>query len=577
MPNAKKRSADLVLRDPTVPMPMRLKMLKQYCLHGEAETEEVLKVVLESASMASAGEQAVAKMNALAEMIDQLEQGPLRCATFDRLDHSERFGPRAQVILPDGGLAYCVVPDEKLVDALRCGDTVWLDAQCRALLFHQPDAVALGEEAQFERRLPDGNVEVSLGEIGRLVCRPTARLRDQMERGEAEPGSTLVVCQRRLLAFYALPPEEGMSHLRFLSSEPVPDVVVERDVGAPPAFIADLSAHVHREMTDPELGRRYRLRRSRLTLATGVAGSGKTHAIKALCRKMYEVISEVTGVPLADLPQRVLQLRASEVLSKWVGGSDRRIARFFDEVEQVADEIFEAPDGRRWQLPVLVIAEEIDALARQRGEDAIHDRIQTTLLTRLDPAHELYRDRIVLVVCTSNVPSLLDVAFVRRAGGTVETFGRLSRRSFRAVLAKQLRDRPLWGGEGAERRLIADLTAWLFAPNASDAGQVEITYVGQPNPVVKHRRDFLTAGLVDRAVQQACSEACDAEWRGSGRPGIDTETLMRAIDAQVQNIVGQLAPGNCDQYLTLPDAVRVGTVRRLEQPAVLPIELERAS
>jgi hypothetical protein len=52
---------------------------------------------------------------------------------------------------------------------------------------------------------------------------------------------------------------------------------------------------------------------------------------------------------------------------------------------------------------------------------------------------------------------------------------------------------------------------------------------------------------------------------------------MRAIDAQVQNIVGQLAPGNCDQYLTLPDAVRVGTVRRLEQPAVLPIELERAS
>jgi hypothetical protein len=122
---------------------------------------------------------------------------------------------------------------------------------------------------------------------------------------------------------------------------------------------------------------------------------------------------------------------------------------------------------------------------------------------------------------------------------------------------------------------VADLTAWLFAPNGHDAGQVEITFVGQPNPVVKHRRDFLTGGLVDRAVQEATRGACDQEWRGAEDPGLSTERLMGAIDAQVRHIVDQLTPGNCEQYLTLPDAMHVGTVRRIPESPVLPIDLER--
>jgi hypothetical protein len=276
----------------------------------------------------------------------------------------------------------------------------------------------------------------------------------------------------------------------------------------------------------------------------------------------------------------VLQLRSADVLSKWVGESDRNIARFFDEVEQIAGETFETPDGRVFELPVLVVAEEIDALARQRGSDAIHDRIQATLLTSLDPARSLFRDRLVLVLCTTNAPGLVDAAFRRRAGGTVSRFERMDRFTFRAVLQKHLRGRPFRRANGTseeeqQRRIVADLTAWLFAPNGSDPGQVEITFVGQPNPVIKHRRDFLTGGLVDRAIQEASLEACEQEWRGAEEPGLSMERVMCAVDAQVRHIVDQLTPGNCEQYLTLPDAMRVGTVRRLPQAPVLPIQLER--
>jgi ATP-dependent 26S proteasome regulatory subunit len=569
-----------MLTDSSKPMKMRVQLLRQVCSAEEEIAELMLIGVLEAAAKGSAEQQYEAKIEELAQLLQQLQEGPMRSATFDRLIESEVLGRRAQVILQDGTLAFCALPDAKLVDAMRCGDTVWLDAQARAVLFHQPEPVTRGEQGRLERRLPGGDVEVSMSEMNSLVCRASARLSEQLDRGEASPGSKLVACPRRMIAFHALPPLDGLSHMRFLSREPVPDVTVERDIGAPPAFIEDLASHVERELTNPDLGRRYGLRRARMHLLTGVPGSGKTLSIQALWNRIYQIMADYTGVSIEDLPQRVLQLRASDVLSKWVGDSDRNIARFFDEVEQIAGETFETPDGRVVELPVLVICEEIDALARQRGSDAIYDRIQATLLTALDPARGLFRDRLVLVVCTTNAPGLVDAAFRRRAGGTVSHFGRLDRSAFRAVLHKHLNGRPFRGQNGASndawrRRMVAELTAWLFSPNGNDAGQVEITFVGQPNPVLKHRRDFLTGGLVDRAVQQATRGACDDEWRGTEEPGLSSGQLMCALDAQVRDIVDQLTPANCEHYLTLPDAMRVGTVRRIAQAPVLPIELER--
>ena len=156
----------------------------------------------------------------------------------------------------------------------------------------------------------------------------------------------------------------------------------------------------------------------------------------------------------------------------------------------------------------------------------------------------------------------------------------MDRFAFRAVIQKHLRGKPFRRENGdsedaALRRVVADLTAWLYAPNGSDPGQVEISFVGQPNPVVKHRRDFLTGGLIDRAINQASRDACQEEWLGAEECGLSTERLICALDSQVRHIVDQLTPGNCEQYLALPDAMRVGTVRRIPQAPVLPIELER--
>lgn len=570
-----------MLLDPAVPIEVRHQLLHQVCNEPSPEGQAIVTRLLEAATAASTEAEYREKKKECDELLSALEEGPLRHATFDRMLQRKGSVLRAQVLTSEGGLASATVLDETLADRARCGDPVWLDARGNALVFHEVDQTIVGEEARLERWLPGGQVQVSVGELGRSLCRPAGQLLEQRECGEAEPGSTLIVCPRRLIAFCALPREDGLGHFQYLSHEPLPDVIVERDIGAPPAFIEHFTRHMERELLEPAIGRRYRLRRALLLLLEGVPGSGKTLAIDGFANRMMTTTAELIGVPVEALPSRIMRLQSSKVLDKWVGSSDRAIARFFEEAEELAALKFQAPDGREWELPLLVICEEIDALARARGGDPVYDRIETNLLTRLDPARAVFRDRLVFVMCTTNTPQLVDSAFIRRAGGTIAHFGRLGRRSFRAVLEKHLALRPFRGDGGSEDQArtqsIDDLQAVLFGPNAAESGQVEILFTGQVSGVVKHQRDFLTAGLVDRAVQQASAESCDAEWFGGEEPGLTHAGLRKSIDAQVRHIVELLTPHNCGEYLELPDGARVSSVRRIDRPAVLPFELERAS
>lgn len=572
---SQKKQIRRVLTDQEAPLEARRELLKQVVA---SEDPVLLDLVLNDVAASTGEDRYAAQRKELAELLKQLQEGPLRSATFLRIGDAGPLGRRALVMLPDGTPASCVVPEAAMAEAMRCGDTVWLEAQGRAVLFHERETGRAGEVARIERRLPDGDLEVSLGEIGRFVCRTSAELDEQLERGEAGPGSSVLACPRRMIAFRALPPENGVGNLRYLSRRPVPDVVIERDIGAPPAYLSLFADHLRRELARPELGARYRIRRSLFQLLIGVAGTGKTLSVQGFWNLMYTVVSEHVGVPVDALPQRVVHLDAASVLSKWLGSSDRNLARFFEEIRQLAAQPFEGPDGRVHELPVLVICEEIDALARERGEDGIHDRIMTGLLAGLDPEQSVFRESLVFVVCTTNVPHLVDAAALRRMGGGIEYFRRLERRSFRAVLAKQLAGRPFAEGNDASvrTRAVADLATWLYAPG-NDAGQVELTYVGEARAIVRYRRDFLTPALVDRAVQQACREACQAEWTGAGPGGLTTAALVKALDRQVRNVVEQLQPRSCHHHLTLPDGARVASVRRIDPPAVLPLELERAS
>jgi ATP-dependent 26S proteasome regulatory subunit len=570
------------LTDASLPLEHRMHMTAHLCMDPSPPSMAAMDQLFTLAAKNNGEAIYEKKIRELNTLIGELQAGPLRSAMFLQMLPPDGHGPvpRARAALEDGGTVYPVVPNAELAESLRRGELVLLDAQAKALLGRDACGIAIGEEARFERRLDELRVEVVLRDHEPYVFLLSADLTEQLGSAEIPPGSRFLVDTRRRIAVDYIPPADGLSHFWYLVREPVPDVVAGRDIGCPPAYIDELVDHIRMCMLHPEIGAWYKLRAAQTKLLQGVSGSGKTLSIYAFWRKMYEVMSEVTGISIEELPPRVLRLRTSDVYIKWFGDSERRLARFFNEVEQLADQPIVGADGVEYRAPVLAICEEFDALGRARGTgEPIGERVQATALERLDVNSPRLKDRLVVVLATTNVPHLVDPALVRRVGGTTESFGRLNRRGFMAVLEKHLRGLKLRADHGeqaqAERRALYEVTDWLFSRNGDDPGQVEISYVGSTTADVRYRRDLMTGALVDRAVQEAAREACRAEFHGCDDPGVTTKMLIDCLQRQIRSIVEQLNLYNIHNYVTIPDGARVGTVRRLDQPTVLPYELER--
>src|SRR5262249_10043954 len=159
------------LFDASVPFEHRKRLLAHVCSDDNPECAAIAQAVLQAAAAGSQDERKEAAIQQLNEMIQAMEAGPLRYATFLRLLPPRNGVTRAHVVLQDGTGAYTVVIDEALAAALRCGDTVVLEAQARALLFHDPDRPDTGEEARLERRVDRQRVQVSLRDHDRYIFR----------------------------------------------------------------------------------------------------------------------------------------------------------------------------------------------------------------------------------------------------------------------------------------------------------------------------------------------------------------------------------------------------------------------
>ncbi|MEM1541181.1 MAG: CDC48 family AAA ATPase [Ignisphaera sp.] len=93
-----------------------------------------------------------------------------------------------------------------------------------------------------------------------------------------------------------------------------------------------------------------------------------------------------------------IAVKGPEVLSKWVGESEKAIREIFRRARRAA--------------PALIFFDEIDAIAAMRGHDVsgVTDRIVNQLLTEMDGIEPL---RGVVVIGATNRPDLLDPALLR--------------------------------------------------------------------------------------------------------------------------------------------------------------------
>ena len=118
-------------------------------------------------------------------------------------------------------------------------------------------------------------------------------------------------------------------------------------------------------------------------LLYGPPGTGKTLLAKAVA---------------TESEANFIAIRGPEVLSKWVGESEKNIREIFRKARQAA--------------PTVVFIDEIDAIAPRRGTDVnrVTDRLINQLLTEMDGIQE---NSGVVVIAATNRPDIIDPALLR--------------------------------------------------------------------------------------------------------------------------------------------------------------------
>ncbi|MDG4806517.1 AAA family ATPase [Micromonospora sp. WMMD1120] len=156
------------------------------------------------------------------------------------------------------------------------------------------------------------------------------------------------------------------------------------DVGGLDEVKQTLTESVLWPLTYPDTFARLGVRPPRGVLLYGPPGCGKTYLVTALA-----------GSGRAN----VLSVKGAELLSKWVGESERAVRELFRRAREAA--------------PTLIFLDEVDALAPVRGQatdGGTTDRVVAALLTELDGVETL---RNVVVVGATNRPDLIDPALLR--------------------------------------------------------------------------------------------------------------------------------------------------------------------
>ncbi len=119
-------------------------------------------------------------------------------------------------------------------------------------------------------------------------------------------------------------------------------------------------------------------------LLYGPPGTGKTLLAKAVA---------------TESKANFILVKGPELLSKWVGESEKAVRKIFEKARQTS--------------PTIIFFDEIDALAPRRGMDAdshVSERVVNQLLTEMDGMVDLHH---IVIIGATNRPDILDTALLR--------------------------------------------------------------------------------------------------------------------------------------------------------------------
>ena len=156
------------------------------------------------------------------------------------------------------------------------------------------------------------------------------------------------------------------------------------DVGGLEEVKRQLHEALELPMEDPESFTRMGIRPPKGVLLFGAPGTGKTLLARAVA---------------TESKANFISIKGPEIMSKWVGESEKAIRMIFKKAKQVS--------------PSIVFLDEIDSIAPKRGshfDSGATERVVNQLLTSMDGLEDMEN---VFVIAATNRPDIVDPALLR--------------------------------------------------------------------------------------------------------------------------------------------------------------------
>jgi transitional endoplasmic reticulum ATPase len=204
----------------------------------------------------------------------------------------------------------------------------------------------------------------------------------QLEKEEAIPKETLEKLR--------ISQKEFWDALKVVRPSAMREVLVEvpnvkwADVGGLEDVKQELKEAVEWPLKNPEVFERMGVTPPKGILLYGPPGTGKTLLAKAVANE-----SEANFI----------LVKGPELLSKWVGESEKAVRKIFEKARQTS--------------PSIIFFDEVDSLAPRRSaadDNKVTERVVNQLLTEIDGLEELHN---VVIIGATNRPDILDTALLR--------------------------------------------------------------------------------------------------------------------------------------------------------------------